>query len=246
MKNINSWYPSKYTLKNNKLKASRNTKHVTVSSRLVADIIADFYTINIPKYVKGNFLDLGCGQAPLYCLYKNYAQQITCVDWGNSMHETSFLDFEQDLNLNLEMESNLYDSVILSDVLEHIRKPELLLNEIYRILNKEGVLIMNVPFFYWLHEDPFDYYRYTKYALKSMCEDAGFEILELNPYGGAPEIITDISAKILKNIPFIGKFLAIIIQKITWLFIKTNLGRKISNKTAQKFPFGYTLIAKKN
>ena len=118
-------------LNNNKLKASRNTKHVTVSSRLIADIIANFYTINIPKYVKGNFLDLGCGQAPLYCLYKNYTKQITCVDWGNSMHQITYLDFEQDLNQNLNMESNSFDSIILSDVLEHIRKPELLLNEIY-------------------------------------------------------------------------------------------------------------------
>ena len=203
------------------------------------------YTINIPKYVKGNFLDLGCGQAPLYSLYKNYAEQITCVDWGNSMHQITYLDFEQDLNQNLNMESNSFDSIILSDVLEHIRKPELLLNEIHRILNKDGVLIMNVPFFYWLHEHPFDYYRYTKYALQSMCEDAGFEILELKPYGGAPEIITDIFAKILKNIPLVGKPIAIVLQKLTWLFIKTSIGKKISNKTAQNFPFGYTLIAKK-
>lgn len=245
MKNVDSWQPSKYSINNNKLKASRNTKHVTVSSRLIADIIANFYTINIPKYVKGNFLDLGCGQAPLYCLYKNYTKQITCVDWGNSMHQITYLDFEQDLNQNLNMESNSFDSIILSDVLEHIRKPELLLNEIYRILNKDGVLIMNVPFFYWLHEHPFDYYRYTKYALQSMCEDAGFEILELKPYGGAPEIITDIFAKILKNIPLVGKPIAIVLQKITWLFIQTNIGKKISNKTAQNFPFGYTLIAKK-
>lgn len=245
MKNIDSWQPSKYILHKNQLKASRNIQYVTVSSRLIVDIIAKFYTKNIPKYVKGHFLDLGCGQAPLYLLYKNYTKNITCVDWSNSIHENSHLDFEQDLNMNLVMESNTYDSIILSDVLEHIRKPEALLNEIFRVLNKDGILLMNVPFFYWLHEHPFDYYRYTKYALQSMCEDTGFEIIELKPYGGIPEIITDIFAKILKNIPLLGKPLAILIQKITWLFIQTNIGRKISEKTAHNFPFGYTLIAKK-
>ena len=67
MKNISNWVPSKYNIKNNSLKGSRNTKYVTVSSRLVADIIAAFYYTNIPKYVSGKLLDLGCGMAPLYC-----------------------------------------------------------------------------------------------------------------------------------------------------------------------------------
>ena len=245
MKNTAHWTPSKYTLHKSGLKGSRNTKHVTVSSRLIADIIAAFYTENIPKYVSGNLLDLGCGMAPLYCLYKDYATDITCVDWGNSMHENSYLDFEQDLNQPLEVANDTYQAIILSDVLEHIRKPELLLSETHRILQPEGYLLMNVPFFYWLHEQPFDYYRYTQFALKSMAEDCGYTVIELKPYGGAPEILTDITAKLLKNIPLVGKLLAMLIQKITWLCIHTTLGKKISTKTAQNFPFGYVMVAQK-
>jgi SAM-dependent methyltransferase len=245
MKNTAHWTPSKYTLSKSSLKASRDTKHVTVSSRLIADIIAAFYAENIPTYVSGKLLDLGCGMAPLYCLYKDYATDITCVDWGNSMHENSYLDFEQDLNQPLEIETGTYQAIILSDVLEHIRKPELLLSETHRILASDGYLLMNVPFFYWLHEQPFDYFRYTQFALKSMAEDCGYTIVSLKPYGGAPEILTDISAKLLKNIPVVGKFMAMVVQKITWLFIKTKFGKKISHKTAQSFPFGYVMIAQK-
>ena len=245
MKNISNWVPSKYNIKNNSLKGSRNTKHVTVYSRLVTDIIAAFYYTNIPKYVSGKLLDLGCGMAPLYCVYKNYAQEITCVDWGKPMHENSFLDFEQDLNQNLEIESNTFNAIILSDVLEHIRKPEILLHETYRVLQKDGVLLMNVPFFYWLHEHPFDYFRYTQYALRSMAEDCGYTVIELKPYGGAPEILTDITAKLVKNVPVVGKYLAMALQKMTWLLVQTKWGKHISAKTAQNFPFGYVMIAKK-
>jgi SAM-dependent methyltransferase len=92
------------------------------------------------------------------------------------MHQNSFIDTYCDLNETLPFESGSFDSVLLSDVLEHIRKPEKLITEIYRILKKDGVLIMNVPYYYCLHEEPFDYFRYTEFALKSMTSDAGLKV----------------------------------------------------------------------
>ncbi len=41
--------------------------------------------------------------------------------------------------------SELYDAVICSHVLEHICYPEKLLNDIYRLLKKDGVLIVALP-----------------------------------------------------------------------------------------------------
>ena len=54
---------------------------------------------------------------------------------------------------------------------------------------------MNVPFYYWLHERPHDYYRYTEYALRRFAETAGFNFLLIKTLGGVPEIIADILAK---------------------------------------------------
>ncbi|HRF81361.1 MAG TPA: methyltransferase domain-containing protein, partial [Flavobacteriales bacterium] len=76
-----------------------------------------------------------------------------------------------------------FDTIILSDVLEHIRKPEALVKEMYRILAPGGQVIMNVPFYYGLHEQPFDYYRYTQFALRAITEDAGFAVVELEAIG---------------------------------------------------------------
>ena len=104
---------------------------------------------------------------------------------------------------------------------------------------------MNVPFFYWLHEEPYDYYRYTKYSLRVMAEESGFEVVEIDPLGWAPEILTDITAKTIRMVPLIGKSISIIIQKLTWLFINSRVGNKISKSTCDKFPVGYGLIAKK-
>jgi len=246
MKNRDKWNESKFVYnKKGKLIASRNPKEVSVSSRLGADLVANFYDRSLNKYAKGHLLDLGCGKVPLYNAYKKYISENTCIDWDNSFHKNIFLDMYCDLNTMLPLESNAYDTVILSDVLEHIKEPKALWKEINRIMICDGILFLNVPFFYWLHEEPHDYYRYTKYALLAMAEESGFEVIEFETLGGVPEILADILAKTTIRIPRIGKLLAVIIQKLTSIFIRMKIGKKISKVTSNQFPFGYAIIAKK-
>lgn len=245
MKNKALWTPTKFVFKNKKLRASKDPLQVSISSRLITDIIAKFYDTRLKVYANGDLLDLGCGNVPLYDAYKNYVTSNICIDWENSLHKNKYLDFNVDLNLALPLKDNQFDTIICSDVLEHIRDPNLLWKEMSRIIKDEGVLLLNVPFFYWLHEEPFDYFRYTSHALKSMAENNNFEIIELTPYGGVPEIIADISSKWIINIPYFGKIFAKIIQGITSTFLKLRIGKKISKSSSKQFPFGYFLIAKK-
>ncbi len=69
MKNKNLWSPSKYIFRNGRLIASRNSKEVSISSRLIADIVAQNYEMIIKNHVKGRLIDLGCGKVPLYQAY---------------------------------------------------------------------------------------------------------------------------------------------------------------------------------
>jgi len=247
MQNIENWKPSKFIYKNGKLRASRNKNEVGVSSRLMTDLVAEFYDGQIKKHVKGRLLDLGCGKVPLYEAYKAFVSENICADWENSLHKNEYLDTTIDLNLNkiLDFHDAEFDTIILSDVLEHLRYPETILKEMYRIIKDKGKILINVPFYYWLHEEPDDYFRYTSYALESILKESGFEIKELNALGGAPEVLADISAKNIQALPYIGKIISISIQSITWYFVKTRLGKKISKLTSRKFPIGYYLIAQK-
>ena len=104
---------------------------------------------------------------------------------------------------------------------------------------------MNIPFYYWLHEQPYDYFRYTKFALKAMAEEGGFKVVSLNSIGGVPEILTDIVAKNIRVIPLIGNVAAMILQWIIKYFSNTRIGKKISVKTGEVFPLGYVLVAEK-
>ncbi len=245
MRNSEIWEPSKYVVRNGKLLASRDPDEVSVGSRLVADIVAQHYADNLEIHAKGKLLDLGCGQVPLYGAYKDLVAENICVDWANTRHKNNYLDHECDLGEPLPFADSEFDTIILSDVLEHVPNPEMLWAEMWRVLKPSGKLIMNVPFLYCLHEKPHDFYRYTEFALRRFADQVGLDILQLEAIGGSPEVFADMTAKHLQFVPLVGSPLARLVQFLTRQFIRTTVGRRLSSKTAEAFPLGYFLVAEK-
>lgn len=245
MKNVEQWKPSKFVFSRGCLRASRDPREVSASSRLITDRIAALYGEHIPQYVRGRLIDLGCGKVPLFEAYRPHITENVCVDWANTMHKNPYLDLECDLAQPLPFVADEFDTIILSDVLEHIPQPELLWAEMRRILKTGGKILLNVPFYYWLHEVPYDFYRYTEYALKRFAQQAGFRILVLQTVGGVPEILADILAKSLVAIPRIGRSMANVVQNIASAVINTPSGRNFSKKSGTKFPLGYFVVAEK-
>lgn len=245
MRNKEGWVPSKFIYKNGRLIASRNPKEVQIGSRLYGDLLAYYYDTYIKQYVKGNLTDLGCGKVPLYATYKDFISNNICVDWTNTQKGEEYLDFECNLNVALPFPDEEFDTIILSDVLEHIAEPIHLWRELSRILVKGGKIMISVPFYYPLHESPFDYYRYTEHSLQYFAHLTGLQILLLSPIGGSVEVLADILAKHLQYLPILGSPLAIVIQNIALLFKRTPFGRKIYEKTGKAFPLGYFLIVEK-
>jgi SAM-dependent methyltransferase len=190
-------------------------------------------------------LDLWCGGVPLYAAYKDFITENICVDWGNTLHPNAYLDFECDLTQALTFRDGEFNTIILSDVLEHIPRPARLWEEMSRVLAVDGKIILNVPFYYWLHESPHDYYRYTEFALRRSVEDSGLRLIQLDAIGGAPEIMCDIFSKTVLRVPWIGRPAAMFAQWLTSTLVRTRLGKKISETTREAFPFGYFLVAAK-
>jgi SAM-dependent methyltransferase len=245
MKNTHLWHSTKYVFSKGKLKGSRNTAELNVASRLQGDLVAEFYQRYLKEHASGKLVDLGCGKVPLYEAYKPFVTEVTCVDWGGSPHATIHLDITCNLNEPLPFADHSFDTVILSDVLEHISEPQLLVSEIARILTPGGKLFMNVPFYYKIHEAPYDYFRYTEFALTYLFQKAGLDILVLSATGGSPVVFTDFLAKNFIKIPLLGPLMAIVSQAMCSWFIHTILGKKFSTKTAKHFPFGYYAIVQK-
>lgn len=145
--------------------------------------IGDYWLDRFKDQYKGHMYDLGCGEMPYKDWLLNHADQYVGVDWGSTLHNLK-ADILADLNEALPIESEVADTVISLSVMEHLREPQVFLNEAHRILKPGGAIILQVPFMWWVHEAPYDYYRYTRYGLQYMFEKAGFKEISIYPSTG--------------------------------------------------------------
>jgi len=241
MKDKHLWQPSKFIRTKRGYRASRNPKEVFIGSRFFGDVQARVYESVLRQHASGLLLDLGCGMVPLYDSYRDRVSDTICVDWPNSTHKSRHVDFEVDLNGEIPLASNQFDTILATDVLEHISNPDLLWREIARLLKPEGKVIIGVPFFYRIHEAPYDYYRYTEHMLRLFCERNALEVVSLNAYGGVPEIMADLIAK---NIAF-SKTLSSVHLLLSGALVECSPVRRMSLRTSKTFPLGYCLVARK-
>ena len=86
--------------------------------------------------------------------------------------------------LNLQYPPESFDTVISTQVMEHVNNPYKMATEINKILKFGGKVIVTTPFLISLHADPGDFFRFTKDGLSEIFKQAGFEILESGHYGG--------------------------------------------------------------
>jgi SAM-dependent methyltransferase len=246
MRNPEHWTPSKYVWRRGRLAASHDAAMLGVGSRLVADRVAACYGEYLPRHARGRLVDLGCGSVPLYGSYRTLVSSVTCVDWAHSPHARRHVDVEADLGAALPFADASFDTLILSDVLEHVAQPERLWREMARLLAPGGHAFVNVPFLYGIHEAPHDYYRYTEFALRRFAERAGLATRVLVAIGGSLHVFADLLAKHFARLPALGKPLAIGVQALVTAFDAIDLGRRIAQRSAAHFPLGYFMVVERD
>lgn len=242
MKNEQAWSASKFSYANGSLGVG---PAASPESWGITQLVAKAYERHLPAHARGRLVDLGCGRVPLYGAYRPLVSEITCVDWSGNAESRQHLDIAHDLNQPLPLETSRYDTAILSDVLEHIRRPEALLSDVSRILAPGGKLLLNVPFFYWLHEQPHDYFRYSEHALRSFVEQTGLRLTLLEGLGGAPEVLADVIGKHLSQVPIVGGVAARLLQRTTVAAAGLGPLSRALAPSRQRFPMAYFLVAEK-
>ena len=239
MRNASDWTPTKFVITPRGLRASRDPREISVASRLAADLVAPRYQRVLEQHARGRLLDLGAGQAPLYGVYRRYVDSVTCVDWAGSPHRSRYVDHFLDLNQPLPLADAAYDTLLLTDVLEHIERPETLWSEIARILAPGGHLLLATPFMYWIHEAPHDFLRHTEHMLRRSCARHGLQVVELQATGGSPEVLLDIVARHLAWSPLLSR----IHHAVATAVLRLPPVRRLSERTSRWLPLGYVLVA---
>jgi SAM-dependent methyltransferase len=135
----------------------------------------------ISNYAKGDFLDLGCGNKPYETLYKPITNsQVGCDIIQSDKNRVDVICPVTDL----QFEDSRFDSLLCTQVLEHVFEHDKMIQEVNRVLRPGGTVILTVPFAWELHEEPYDFFRYTRHALKELFERNGFVVDYIKPNGG--------------------------------------------------------------
>ena len=133
--------------------------------------------------LRGRLLDVGCGKKP-YAQWLPSVDRHFGVDMPSTMHGVEHADALASV-LALPFDSGVFDSVLCTEVLEHTPSPIAGLREMARVAKPGALLLLTVPSSEQLHEKPYDYCRFTCYWLEYLLRETGWEIVRLQPRGGA-------------------------------------------------------------
>ena len=132
--------------------------------------------------MSGRVLDFGCGSKPYQSLF-TYSEYIG-VDFENPAHPHTqenvdvFYDGKK-----LPFPDQHFNSVFSTEVFEHLFNIDDLLSEINRVMLPGGKIMITCPFVWPEHEKPFDFARYTHFAMNNLMEKHGFKILKNDKSG---------------------------------------------------------------
>ncbi len=223
-------------------KISKNTVDFIVMHYLIRDIKS-----SIEKFATGNLLDVGCGNKPYESLFGNKLSSYTGCDVVQSNENKVDVIC---LATSLDFEESKFDTVFSTQVMEHVDNSDKMMAECNRVLRTGGHLILSVPFCWELHEEPYDFFRFTKYGLTELCKRNNFEVIEIIANGGKWAAIMQMNlnmiystfkrksfgTKLLKGV-FINLHLT---QFFNWIAIK--IDKKYFDSL---LTLNYVLIAKK-
>lgn len=129
--------------------------------------------------LSGDFLDVGCGTQP-YLPYFGHVKKKTACDFDATRGNVDFACPADKVPLS----DACMDSILCTEVLEHVPDPMAVWLEFHRLLRPGGRVLLTTPMYWPPHELPYDFYRYPSHGLRRLVEESGFKLLAIIPRGG--------------------------------------------------------------
>lgn len=150
-------------------------------------LLVDGFVAQVAREVPrgARILDAAAGQC-IYAPAFAHCQYVACDRAvGDAAWDYSRLDVVADLAA-LPFRHDAFDAILCTHALEHVTEPTVALAELARMLKPGGRLYVSVPFLGDpLHQEPFDFFRYTHYGLRHLIQKAGLTPVSVSPMGDA-------------------------------------------------------------
>ena len=213
---------------------------------LIFSIVNPQLQFMVKKYAHGKMADIGCGGKPYKEMASDFVSEHIGIDHEDTIHGKTQIDLIGSA-YKIPTDDETFDCILCTYVLEHLEEPSTALAEAHRVLKKGGFAIYTVPFFWHLHEEPRDFYRFSKYGLKYLFEKNGFVVIELRALSGF--IVTFAQEAAYFLVRFRGSCkanplwwvippLVVLIQAVAYLLNKID--------RSESFTVEYIIVARKN
>ncbi len=202
----------------------------------------------INQYATGNLLDIGCGNKPYANLILPKVKAYKGCDIVQSSSNCVDLICEA---TNIPLPNQSFDTIFSTQTIEHVEDHQQLVNEAYRLLKQDGYFILSGPMYWPLHEEPYDFFRFTKHGFAYILKKAGFEVIEIKSNGGkwalcGQVILQTIFPEITRSKRLKWKVMRILfkavggVRGINKFFLKMDEGAKNESST-----LNYVVVARK-
>lgn len=138
--------------------------------------------------LSGRLLDIGSGSSPYREFLQRHCTSYVALDHLGRQTSPTQPDIYGDAVL-LPFRNKSFDSVASFQVLEHLPEPQSFFAEVFRVLRPGGTAFITTPFLWGEHEQPHDYFRFTRYGLQYLSRKAGFDIISITPDTGCWSMI---------------------------------------------------------
>jgi len=129
-------------------------------------------------YIKGIVLDVGAGRSKRYVSYFRCDKYLT-LDIDPEAQPDILASADK-----IPLENNSINSIVCTQVLGDVVDPLAVLKEFYRVLKPGGVVLLTESLMSEMHDEPIDYWRFTKFGFEHLFQKANFKIVSINQRGG--------------------------------------------------------------
>lgn len=171
------------------------------------------------RHFGGRLIELGCGGKEKSRLVGDLVDRHLGIDLLDTPHAGVSADVHADVYA-VPFRDDVFDCALSTAVLEHLEEPAVALREACRVLKPGGYVLCTAPLYWHLHEEPRDFYRYTKYGLRHLFEKASFEVVAIRPLGGFwLTFLTELAYYVRRRDPFpanpLGKLLTVLVNLVS-------------------------------
>ncbi len=132
---------------------------------------------------RGVLLDVGCGVKPYEKIFAPFVEKYYGTEYSSdSGYRGNRADVAGDAE-RMPFADASVDTILCTEVLEHVKNPEMVIEEFARVLKSGGVIITTAPFFYPIH-DSYDFFRYTDTGLAAIMKRYNLEVEKVEPLSG--------------------------------------------------------------